>query len=218
MSEDQAVLVGVGVAGLVVIAMLVIVSRRTTAVRQLLANLASAAGWTDLRTISFLGSGVKGTWKSFPVSISYRARQKGVPQRLILKLRAQTDARLIVKRRFEGLLSNRPLTWFGPPLIDVHQPAAAELWIRSDQAAFAERIFNDAEVVKKIADNVVARFDEIRVDRNGLRITRAIDEQAVRQKYGFGFTIAFDPKRYETIAGEELALAEALVNRLSMMA
>jgi hypothetical protein len=218
MREDQVVLVAVGVAAVVAIAVLVLASRRTTAVRQLLVDLATAAGWTNQRNVFLAASGVKGTWRSFPVSLSYHARQKGVPQRLILKVRAQTDARLIVKRKFEGLLSNRPLTWFGPPLVDVHQPAAAELWVRSDEAASAERIFSDADVVKKIADNVVARFDEIRVDRNGLRITRAIDEQAVRKKYGFEFTIAFDPKRYETIAGEELALADALVSRLSMMA
>jgi hypothetical protein len=204
---------------IIVLIVLVVIaaSKANTTTRELLRRTATAAGWSDLRNLFFAGTGVKGTWRSFPVELSYMPRQKGVPRRLILKVRARTDSRLIVKRKFSGLFSNRPLTWFGPPLVEVK--SAEELWVRADEAGLAERLIADHVLASLIWTNLVARFDEIRVDGKGLRILRALDEQLVREKYGIpAFQMRMDPARIEPIAREELALADALVTKLSMMA
>jgi hypothetical protein len=187
-------------------------STTKSSIRERIRNLVLAAGWTNLTNPFFL-IGVKGIWRSFPVEFAYRTREKSTPRRFILTIGAQTDARLIVKRRFAGFFSNKPMTWFGPPLIDAGQD---ELWVRGDQPTLAQRIFADPQMAALIAENVVGRFDEIRVDKRGLRIRRALDERPVRARYGL--PLFFDPEKAEPIAREELALAEALVGRLSMLA
>ncbi len=218
MREEVAVFFGIAVAVVITITAVAFASRRTKEIRQILAGLATSAGWSGLRNAFLAAAGVKGTWRSFPVELSYHQRQKGTPERLVLKVRARTDGRLIVKRKFEGFFSNRPLTWFGPPVIDLHQPAAAELWVRSDQPALAERLLGDSDLARRLVENLLARFDEVKIDRRGLKIARALDERPVRVKYGIGaFSMKFDPSRYESIAREELALAEALVERLAAM-
>jgi hypothetical protein len=216
MQDQYRVLFAVAFAAVAVIVILILASRTTSGVRERLRDLATSAGWSDLVDVSFLGSGVKGMWRSFPVQLVYYARQKSVPRRFILKVRAQADSRFIVKRMFRGFFSNRPLTWFGPPLIDVRQSAAAELWVRGDEGTLAERIFSDPKLTALISENLVARFDEIRIDRRGLRVTRALDERPVKEKYGL--PLFFKADQAEPIAREELALASALVDKLSMLA
>ena len=198
----------------IVVALIVLLNRRTVAVRELLRTITTAAGWTDLENVSLIASGVRGMWRRFPVQFVYRQRQKGVPQRFVLKISAQSDAYLSVKRRFEGFFSNRPLTWFGAPLIEVHQPSASQMWVRGDPT-LAERIFADANVASMIATNLVARFDELQIDGAGLRITRALDDRVVRMKYNMpSFSLAFDARTFEPIAREQIALAEAVVGKL----
>ena len=214
-------LIGILVFGIVVVVVIliaVVASRSMTAIRELLRSLATSAGWTDLRNVFMAGAGVKGTWRSFPVALSYMGRQKSVPQRLILKVGARSDSRLIIKRRFTGLFGNRPLTWFGPPLIELKHSSAEELWVRADEPMLAERLFGDSSLAASMWTNLVARFDEIRVDKRGLRLTRALDDRLVKEKYGMArFAFRPDPEKLEPIAREELALAEALVTKLSMM-
>ncbi len=203
--------------GLFATLILLLISRRGTAVRDLLREMATSAGWTGLRNLVLVSSGVKGMWRQFPVELGYRPRQKGVPSRLTLKVRARADARLNIKRRFEGFLSNRPMTWFGPPIVELHQPAASMMWVRGD-GALAERVFADAGLASLLSANLVGRFDEVNVDGKGLRIVRALDEKPVRQKYGMpAFSMSFDARQYAPIAREEIALAEAMVQKLSMM-
>ncbi len=209
MREEPFVFIGIGAAVTIFIVVIALLSRHTKAIREILAALATSAGWSGLRNVFLAGAGVKGMWRSFPVELSYHPRQKGVPERLVLKVRARTDGRLIVKRKFQGLFSNRPLSWFGPPVIDVHHPAAAELWIRSDQPALAERLFTDSDLARKVAGNLAVRFDEVRIDRRGLKVVRALDPRSPFS------AVKFD--RVESIAREELELAEALVERLSVM-
>ena len=202
------------VFAVIIVLLMLVVSRRSAAIREMLMEVANTAGWTNLETVSFIGSGVKGMWRQFPVELVYRQRQKGVPQRFVLKVTAQSDRYLNIKRKFDGFFSNRPLTWFGAPVIDVHQPSASQMWVRGD-ASLGERLFADANVASLIATNLIARFDEIRVDGSGLRVTRAIDERIVRTRYNMpGFTMTFDPKQFAVIAREEIALAEAMVGRL----
>ena len=197
--------------GVVMVMVIVAVNKRAVAVREILREVTSAAGWTNLQNLSFFASGVRGVWRQFPVELVYRQRQKSSPQRFVLKITAHTDSYLNVTRRFEGLFSNRPLTWFGAPLIDVHQPSASQMWVRGDQS-LAERVFADPKLASMIATNLVARFDELQVDGAGLRIMRALDDRLVRTKYDMpSFTMSFDPRLFEPIAREQIALAEAMV-------
>ena len=197
--------------GVVIVVVIVAVNKRAVAVREMLREVTSAAGWASLQNVSFFASGVRGMWRQFPVEIVYRQRQKSSPQRFVLKITAQTDSSLKVTRRFEGMFSNRPMTWFGAPLIDVTQPSASQMWVRGDQS-LAERVFADPKLASMIATNLVARFDELQVAGTGLRIMRSLDDRLVRTKYNMpSFTMAFDPRPFEPIAREQIALAEAMV-------
>lgn len=205
------------IVALAMVALMLVVNRRSASVRELLRRIVESSGWTNLQNVSFIASGVSGMWRQFPVELVYRQRQKSTPQRFVLKITAQTDSHLNVKRRFEGWFSNRPLTWFGAPLIEMHQPSASQMWVRGDPA-LAERVFADANLASMIATNLVARFDEIQAGGSGLRITRALDDRVVRTKYNMpSFTMAFDPKPFEPIAREQIALAEAMVEKLAVM-
>lgn len=216
--RDQVVLLLIFSAfGIFIAVILVTVNRRSSSIRELLRHLATAAGWTNLQSLFLAGAGVKGMWRQFPVQLAYWPRRKGVPARLRLRIGARTDARLIIKRRFEGFLSNRPLTWFGPPVIEVRNPAAAAMWVRGDPA-LAERVFADANVSSMLDRNLIARFDEVKIDGNGLRITRALDDSKVRAKYAIPmFSMSFNAEQYAPIAQEEVALAQAMVEKVSLM-
>lgn len=214
MRDEQIVLVAFAAGAALVIAVIVVLSRRTTSVRDVLQNLALSAGWTDLRKV-FLGSGVRGMWRSFPVKLVYIARQKGTPQQFVLTVRARTDWRLSIKRKFEGVFSNKPVTWFGPPLVEVHHPRAQVLWVRSDEVGLAERLFSDDVLAQLISENLVARFDQISVGRRGLTIRRSLDDTPVRKKYDMpAFTWSFQPALFEPIARQELELSQAIVEKL----
>jgi hypothetical protein len=214
MSETTTVIIAVGAAAVFAALAVILASRRTSGVRDMLAAVATSAGWSDLRSSFVFASGVKATWRSFPVDLAYLPAQKGVPQRLRTRIRAQSDALLTIKRRFPGVFSNKPIAWFGPPLIDVHHPAAAELWVRGD-AALAERLFGDTSLMSMISSNVVARFDEIRIDRRGLSVLRSLDDRNVRELYGLRkFQWTPDPEQFEPIAREEIALAQSLSQKL----
>ena len=192
------------------------VRRQSARVSEVLNRVATSSSWMNVRSLR-LFNGVRGTWRQFPVHLSYQPRNKGAPQRMIVKIGATTDVRLIVKRKFEGLFSNRPLAWFGPPLVEVHQPAAAQMWVRGD-APLAERIFSDQKVAALLSNNLVARFDEVKVDPKGLRIIRALDERPVKRKYDMPtFSMSFNAEKFEPIAREEIQLAEALVEKLSVI-
>lgn len=213
--RDYLPILGFVFFAVVIVLLMLVVNRRSSQMREMLRAVATSAGWTELQTVSFFASGVKGMWRQFPVELVYRQRQKGVPQRFSLKVTAQSDGYLNVKRRFEGFFSNRPLTWLGAPLIEVHQPSASQMWVRGD-AQLAERVFADAKAATLIATNLVARFDVIVANRTGLRITRAIDERLVRSQYNMpSFTFAFEPRQFEAIAREEIALADAMLGVLS---
>ena len=91
------------------------------------------------------------------------------------------------------------------------------MWVRGDPA-LAERVFADANVSSMLDRNLIARFDEVKIDGNGLRITRALDDSKVRAKYAIPmFSMSFNAEQYAPIAQEEVALAQAMVEKVSLM-
>lgn len=217
MSEPAIVFVVIAVVVLLMVPVVLLVSRRGSAIRDMLRGVATAAGWADVTNLK-LQHGVRGIWRSFPVSFAYMARQKSTPQRLTVKIGARSDVRLVVKRRFDGFLSNKPLAWFGPRVVELHAPAAGPFWVRADEVNLAERLFAEAPIAAAIDSAIVARFDELRVTPKGLRVVRAVDQTPVREKYGFPkFSLGLEPSRFEPLAREEWNAAEAVANKLSLM-
>ncbi len=217
MVSDELRPVAIAIAIVIAIPALIafVVRRRNEALLTVLLRVVTGAGWSDLRPMKFLASGYRGTWRSLPVELAYGGRQKSVPARFILKIAARSTTRALIKRRMYGLFG-RPFTLFGPPLVELRYPAAKELWVRADEAAFAERLFADDKLALQIANNLVAAYDEVRIGPKGLRIIRSLDDRPVRAKYAMpAFTFKFEPERYEPIAREEIALGQALVEKLA---
>ena len=190
---------------LFLILVFVAVQRQLRVVNEMLLRIAQSAGWTNIQSSTFLRSSVRGTWQQFPVELRYGQHQKNAPRRLLLLIQAHTDHNINVKRKFEGFFSNRPLTWFGPPLIDVHQPSASQMWVRGD-SQLAERLFADAKLVSLLSTNLTTRFDEVQINSNALRVTRSLERQGARFR--------FELSSSEMIAGEMIALAEAMVEKM----
>ncbi|HSP35383.1 MAG TPA: hypothetical protein VLU46_13800 [Thermoanaerobaculia bacterium] len=216
MSDELTAIVIVAAIAAAVVTLVVLVGRRRNrAIRDMLLPIVTAAGWADVRPASFGWIGLRGVWRSYPVELAYAARQKSVPQRFILRVKAPSSSRLSVKRRMYGFLT-RPFTMFGPPLVEMRHPGAQELWVRADDMALAERVFFDDKTARLIAGNLVAAYDEVLVNSKGVRITRSLDDRPVRKKYDFAMvTMSFDPQRFAPIIHEEIALAEALVDKIS---
>lgn len=191
-----------GIIALFLVFVLVSLHKQAVAVNEMFLRLAQSAGWTNVRTSSFPRPTLRGTWRQFPVALRYGQHQKNAPRRLDLMISAQTDHNIRIQRRFEGFFSNRPLTWFGPPLVDVHQPAASPMWVRGDPQ-LAERLFSDPKIASLLATNLVARFDVVKIDSTALRITRSLERPGARFR--------FELRSTEMIAREMIELAEAIV-------
>ena len=203
-----------GLMAVIVIGLLFLARRRTKAIEQMLGPIVQSAGWSNLTKSGWVGTGVSGMWQRFPIEIHYHQRQKSAPERFIVRVVANNDLQLNIKRRFEGFFSNKPLTWFGPPLVEVHQPSAGQMWVRGDQS-LAERLFSDSKIAKAISDNLLTKFDEVQIDRSGLRVIRSLDAREVKEKYNLTRSgLSGDVMKFDPIAREQIAFAQALVDKL----
>src|SRR5436305_12710468 len=98
----------------------------------LLSRLVTSFGWESPRRVWWNGAW-RGTWRGIPVELRHIRRDKASPERLLLTLSVAAPAHVILKRRVAGFLS-KPITWFGPPLVDPMNFAERDqYWIRSDQ-------------------------------------------------------------------------------------
>ena len=205
MTHEQTVIVLVGSAiAALWLTIGILARRRAKTIRSVLTPAVTAAGWAGVDNV-FATAGVKGVWHALAARVVYLHRQKSIPARLALTVRARGVSRLIVQRRTKSLLHNRPLAWFGAPLVDVHH-AAQDLWIRADEPAFAERIFGDEKLVSMISKNLTGAFDEVRIDGKGMKITREFPYAPNAFKV--------DRVLIETTARDELAMAEALLRKI----
>jgi len=194
-----------------VIALALLLSRRTKALNQRLLSLAVSFGWEAPR-LSWWNGVIRGTWRGYPVQMSHMLRYKGIPERLQLIVKAASPSRLIIKRRTNAFLS-KPMTLFGPPLIEPMNLRSREnYWIRSDRMTFAETLLSRGEVEPAIEPNLIAGFDVIDFRPKSLNIMRAIDDRAVKQRFGRpAIHWGRDVELIETIATEEWRLATVLV-------
>jgi len=198
----------------VAVALIAAALRRRSALNDRLMVLAGSFGWEGARLIWWNGA-IRGRWRGVAVEILHMGRYKGVPERLQLTVQSGAPARVIIKRRTGGILS-KPLTLFGPPLVEPMNFAARdEYWIRSDQPMFVETLLSRAPVTESLEPNLIAGFDFVDIGPSRLRIMRAVDDSAVKKRFNRPvFRWGRDLELNETIAAEEWKLAAAIVETL----
>jgi hypothetical protein len=218
MRDVTAVWLLIGSAFVLFVLILVVIGR-TSSLKKRLLPLATSFGWEGSR--SGWWNSIRGRWRGMDVSLQHMGRYKGVPERLQLTVKCASPARVIVKRR--GGFMSKPLTLFGPPLVN---PTIAEpmntanreqFWIRSNELVLVERLFARAEVAPEFERNLIARFDVVDLKPKQLRILRAVDDSAVKKHFNRPFfKFGRDYELIETIAAEEWKLAVIIVETLGL--
>lgn len=214
MNDEQVIWLTFGAIVVVAIALAALLARKSSELAERLTRLITSFGWEAPRRIWWNGA-LRARWRGFNVELRHAGRQKAVPERLLLIVSAALPARVIVKRR--GGFMTKPMTLFGPPIVEPMNPAVREqFWIRSEELAFVERLFSRAEVAPEFERNLIARFDVIDLQPKQLRILRAIDESAVKKHFQRPFRFGRDYELIETIASEEWRLAVLIVETLGL--
>jgi hypothetical protein len=217
MSDAQGIGVIFGGAFVLLVMILVVISRNASGLQKRLLLLATSFGWEEPRRLWWWNGSMRGRWRGMKVEMQHMGRYKGTPERLLLTVEAASPARVKIKRRTGGFLS-KPITLFGPPLVEPMNLADRErYWIRSDELAFVERLFAHAEVVPALDPNLIAGFDVVDLKPRQLRILRAIDDRAVKKHFNRPFLkLSRDLELIETIATEEWRLAVVIVETLGL--
>ncbi|MEA2345601.1 MAG: hypothetical protein QOF63_3770 [Thermoanaerobaculia bacterium] len=205
----------IGVSVVLATMIVAFLARMSSALSERLMRQAVAFGWEAPQRVWWNGA-IRARWRGMAVELRHKGRQKGVPERILLAVNAASPARLMVKRR--GGFMSKPLTLFGPPIVEPMNPALREqFWVRSDELALVERLFARTEVAPEFERNLIARFDVVDLKLKQLRILRAIDDRAVKQHFNRPFLkFGRDYELIETIASEEWKLAVMIVETLRL--
>jgi hypothetical protein len=214
MSPEQITWLIIGGSLGIIVALITLAFRRSSAFHQRLLQLAGSFGWEGARRVWWSGA-IRGRWRGLEVEIRHMGRYKGIPERLQLTVQSGSPARVILKRRTGGILS-KPLTMFGPPLVEPMNFAARdEYWIRSDQPMFVETLLSRAPVAEALEPNLIAGFDFVDIESTRLRIMRAVDDRAVKKHFNRPFfQWGKDLELIDTIATEESKLASAIIEAI----
>lgn len=174
-------------------------------VREALRQLAVGFGWQDLRKPFFAVTlSVTGTWKGRPVALRYRPPSKNSPPYVL------TAVSLALPGRFElrgqpqhDAFWNRPIVLFGPPAIDLFDPAdAAEFRAWADDRTALDRLFALPEIRPLLSENLQVGRGSLRLKSGVLRVRRPTRIFA-------SFRPGSNPDEVCAIAREEWALLEA---------
>jgi len=215
-SDTQGISLIFGGALVLLVAILVLISRNSATLQKRLLSLATSFGWEEPRRIWWWNGSMRGRWRGMKVQMQHMGRYKGTPERLLLTLTTASPARVKIKRRTSGFLS-KPITLFGPPLVEPMNADRERYWIRSDELVFAERLFSHAAVAPALEPNLIAGFDVVDLQPKQLRILRAIDDRAVKKHFNRPFLrLSRDYELIETIATEEWRLATVIVESLGL--
>lgn len=173
-------------------------SNRSKRLRERLELMAREMGWSEVTGTNFFMTGVRGVWNGFNVRIRRFPRQKSVPERIVSNIKIQAPARIIITRRQRGVFSGRPISLFGPPVVDL--PLYQQFWIRSDEITLVERLMRSSAA--PMIDRIVqARFDVLRMGRDDLLVQRVSST---------------DPDEVARLAREELELLRAVIDALAL--
>jgi hypothetical protein len=215
-TEQQIPWIVIGVSLVITVLSLIVISKKSKVLGERLLRLVVSYGWEAPRRIWWTGA-IRGRWQGLDVELRHHGRDKSTPERLLLTMKTASPARVIVKRK-SGTFLSKPLTLFGPPLVEPMNVADRErYWVRSDELVFAERLFAHAEVAPALEPNLVAAFDVVDLQTKQLRIMRAIDERSVKKHFNRPM-IKFgrDYDLIETVAKEEWRLATVIVQALGL--
>jgi len=154
---------------------------------------------------------IRGIWQGFGADLRHMNRYKGVPERVQLTLGAAAPARIIIKRRTGGFL-NKPMTLFGPPLVDPMRFVGREhFWFRTEQPMLLETLLSSKGMAEALEANLIVSFDVVDIGPGRVKILRAVDDGRVRQHYGHSrFSWRSDPELADPVVAEEWKLAEAI--------
>jgi len=211
---DAFIFIGIAVFATFLI---VIAFRGSSKISQRLLEAARSFGWENPRRVWWNGN-VRGRWRGLAVELNHMNRYKGIPERLQLRIRGEApQSRVIIKRRTGGFI-NKPMTMFGPPLVEPMSFAERDqYWIRADQMMQAEGVLGKKDVVAALGTNLVSAFDLVHIDKSGVRILRALDDAAVKERYHRpGIQWRRDPDFVERIAREEWPLGSAIAEAMGM--
>lgn len=186
----------IGFAFLILV--LVLQSNRTKRLRERLEMMAREMGWSEVVVTKFFFTGVRGMWNGFSVRIRLIPRQKSIPERIVSNIRIQAPARVIITRRQRGVFSGRPLSLFGPPVVEL--PLYQQFWIRADEITLPERLMRSsaASMIDRILQG---RYDVLRMGRDDLLVQRVSTNE---------------PDAVARLAREELELLRAVIDALAL--
>ncbi|HUR82744.1 MAG TPA: hypothetical protein VM733_18435 [Thermoanaerobaculia bacterium] len=161
-----------------------------------LSVMVRAEGWSELSQSSMLGGTVRGKWKGRAASVEYGPPAKrGIPGPssggTVTAIVEAHGPRLILSLRGRGSSSvlTRPIVVAGPPIVDLpHLPIAQRVWVRCDEASFAERILRETNAIRLITlmlndgAEIIGDGKTVRImrllPRNLWRVMPAITERA----------------------------------------
>jgi hypothetical protein len=215
MNEEQTVWIVVAAIVVFAIALVVLLAKKSSTLSERLMQQATSFGWEAPRRIWWNGA-IRARWRGIPVELRHMARYKGVPERILLTVNVASQARVIIKHR--GGFMSKPLTLFGPPIVEPMNIANREqYWVRSDELVYVERLLARAEVAPALEPNLIARFDVVDLRPRQLRILRAVDDSAVKKRFNRPFLkFGRDYELIDTIASEEWRLAVVIVEALGL--
>ena len=189
--------------------------RRSRALHERLASIVTEFGWEGTRR-SWWNGALRARWRGYDVELRHMDRYKGIPERIHLTVKCQSPARLIIKHRSNFLM--KPITMFGPPIVEpANLIQRDQYWIRCDEAVFAETLFTHHEVEPELEKNLIASYDTGDLESKRLRVLRAVDDSAVKRRFGRPFfQWGRDLDLIETITREAWALTTTLVAAASL--
>jgi hypothetical protein len=174
-------------------------------VREALGRLATGFGWEDLRKPFFaVALLVRGTWKGRPVALRYRPPSKNSPPYVSVEIAVPLPGRFELRSRPQHLAFwNRPIALFGPPAVDLFDPAdAAGFRAWADDRSALDRLLALPGIRPLLSENLQAGGGSLRLKNGVLRVRRATRIFA-------SFRLGPNPDQVCAIAREEWALLAA---------
>jgi len=202
--------------------------RASRRVRKALYEFASTLGWTDLRRPFFGSMAVRGMWNGragdrFPsppgegsrgevsppgaaAAFGWQAAQKSTPAYVSAEIAFDRAGRFEIRARAARRnFLQRPIMLFGPPRIDLFDPADAA---RYDVWASDRTLVDSLLAVPGIRERLDANLaggGVLSLRNARLRIRRPL-RTAPQKAFRFRFKVGPDLDRVRAIAGEEWAL------------
>lgn len=167
-----------------------------------LRRLAAGFGWEGLRQ-PFLAVTpvVTGTWNGRAVSLRYRPPTKNSPPHISLEMALQLPGRFELRGQPQHPgFWNRPIVLFGPPAVDLFDPAdAAEFRAWADDRSALDRLFALPGIRPLLTENLRAGRGSLRLKNGVLRVRRPT-------RIFTPFRLGSNPDEVCAIAREEWAL------------